>query len=88
MNTFLFVVLYLLFFFVSFSVSYCDFIGSALFWLCVHWSLHIWNDYKGELLRKYATIMKFKWLENIYIYFFGFQIIPSVFQFATTFYHI
>lgn len=24
--------------------------GFAIFWLRVHWSLHIWNDYKGERL--------------------------------------
>lgn len=49
-NFFIFIVL---FFFDSSSVSWWAFIGSALFWLCVHWSLHIWNDYKGELLWKY-----------------------------------
>lgn len=40
-----------------FCFPFClpDFAGSALFWLCVHWSLHLWNDYKGELMRKWRN---------------------------------
>lgn len=25
-------------------------IGAALFWLCIHWCLHIWNDNQGKFM--------------------------------------
>lgn len=26
--------------------------GAAIFWLCLHWSVHFWNDYKGGCQKK------------------------------------
>lgn len=28
-------------------------IGAAIFWLCIHWRLHVWNDNQGEFLDHY-----------------------------------
>lgn len=38
------------FFFVCYM--FVNYAGPAIFWLCLHWSVHLWNDHQGTWLKR------------------------------------